>query len=235
MKPPTRRVRGCLAAALFALAGCSSGSATSGPALEGREWSLVALQGRPLGALPLQRIPRIELREGRVAGTSGCNRLSGSYTARGAALSFGPTAGTRMMCADGMDLERAFLALLGEVAGWRAGAAGIELLDAGGAALAAFSSALRSYTCSDGSSLLVRYEPGAPRQARATLSLDGAEYALRTAPAASGARYVVEQGRRPDLSLEWHTKGDEGTLLEAPLSDSRKPEDLKAFATCRAR
>ena len=34
--------------------------------------------------------------------------------------------------------------------------------------------------------------------------------------------------------MEWHGKGDEALLLEAPLSDDRKPEDLKVFARCRA-
>ena len=56
---------------------------------------------------------------------------------------------------------------------------------------------------------------------------------MRSAPAASGARYVVEQGRSPEQSMEWHSKGDEGLLLEAPLDHTRKPEDLKPFATCR--
>lgn len=221
------------AAASLVLAGCASLPPVGGPALEGTDWSLVALGDTAPPALPLPRIPRLMLADGRVAGTSGCNRLAGTYTRAQSSLRFGAVAGTRMMCADGMEVERDFLAMLEAVAGWRVQSGQLELLDAAGQPLARFGSNLRSYTCGDLGTVHVRYE-GEGADARATLALGGREYQLRAAPAASGARYVVEQGRRPDMSMEWHTRGDEGLLLEAPLSDSRGAADLVAFGRCRA-
>lgn len=235
MTRPNPTLAACAAGLLIALGGCAATAPpAAAPGPEGGLWSLVALHGQALPALPLARVPMIELRDGQVAGTSGCNRLSGAYTLAGTSLRFGPVVGTRMMCPDGMALERDVLAMLGAVAGWRMQGAQLALLDAGGQPLASFASNLRRYACGDAGTVLVRYE-GEGAGARATLLLAGREHVMRAAPVGSGARYVVEQGRRPDMSMEWRTKGDEGMLLEAPLSDSRQPEDLKAFARCQAR
>lgn len=55
----------------------------------------------------------------RVSGSSGCNRLTGTYTQDGDALTFGPLAGTRMACPEpAMDLERRFHAALEGVTGY---------------------------------------------------------------------------------------------------------------------
>jgi copper homeostasis protein (lipoprotein) len=57
--------------------------------------------------------------EGRVSGSSGCNRLIGTFTLDGDALSFGPLAGTRMACPQpAMELERRFYAALASVTGY---------------------------------------------------------------------------------------------------------------------
>jgi len=60
----------------------------------------------------------------RVGGFSGCNRYSGSYSlageaGQGGALTFGPMAGTMMACAEGAELERAYLQMLGQVTAYR--------------------------------------------------------------------------------------------------------------------
>lgn len=234
-RSPDRRTPATLAAALgaaLALTACATPSGAGPASPEGPPWSLVALRGQALPVQPLARVPLIELRAGRVSGTTGCNRVTGAYTLSGPALRFGSTAGTRMACADGMETERALLDAMGQVASWRLRDGQLEWLDAGGQPLARWASNLRRYHCGDGSTVLVRYE-GSGMAASARLALAGREYAMRSAPAASGARYVVEQGRSPDMSMEWRTRGAEGTLLEAPLSDSRTPADLRAFATCR--
>ncbi len=197
--------------------------------LEGQAWVLLSLRGESLTATPPERRPRIELRDGRLSGTGGCNRLMGSYRLDGIRLRFEPPAGTRMHCGDAMALEQAFLGLFGEVAAWRAAGTGIEWLDGEGRVLAAFGEAAQQYRCDDGSLLRVRYAAEG-----IALSHAGRDYAMYSVRAASGARYATEQGRRTDWSLEWHVKGDEGLLLEAPLSDSRKPEDLQRIARCRA-
>ena len=197
-------------------------------AIEDRMWSLVELNGQALPAVPLPRLPLLALREGRVSGFSGCNRFSGGYTLQGEALRFGPAAGTRMACAEGMALEGEFLHLLPHVTGWRLQGDTLTWLNAQGQPVARLSPHLQRYRCDDGSPLWVRTQGSS-----ITLALGGREYAMRSAPSASGARFVVEQGRRPDWSMEWHVKGDDGLLLEAPLDHTRKPEDLKPFARCR--
>jgi heat shock protein HslJ len=56
--------------------------------------------------------------EGRAFGSGGCNRYTGSYTYEDGVLSFGPMAGTKMMCPEAvMDQEDRFLAALGSVGG----------------------------------------------------------------------------------------------------------------------
>lgn len=72
----------------------------------------------------------------RVSGSSGCNRLNGSYELDGNALSFGHMASTMMACTDGMELEKQFLDALAAVKSWRVAEQHLELLDTGGAVLA---------------------------------------------------------------------------------------------------
>lgn len=50
---------------------------------------------------------------GTVSGNATCNNYSTSYTLDGSSISFGPVAGTMMMCPIGADQEAAFLAALG--------------------------------------------------------------------------------------------------------------------------
>ncbi len=65
------------------------------------------------------RVPEIVFgADGRVSGSSGCNRFNGSVTVDGKALSFGPLASTRMACPGPLDAqERAFFGALERVAG----------------------------------------------------------------------------------------------------------------------
>jgi heat shock protein HslJ len=79
----------------------------------------------------------------RVSGSTGCNRLSGSYSLRGSGLTFGPLATTKMACADGMAQEQAFLAALAATDGWRTvDRQVLELLDERGEVRARFTAAL---------------------------------------------------------------------------------------------
>lgn len=57
--------------------------------------------------------------DGKVAGSAGCNRFTGTYSSEGEALSFGPLATTRKECPEPEKLkeqEKQFLAALGSVA-----------------------------------------------------------------------------------------------------------------------
>jgi heat shock protein HslJ len=74
--------------------------------------------------------------DGRVAGSAGCNRYTGSFKQDGKALSFGPAAATRRMCSepDGvMEQEQQFLKALETVATARQEADQLELRTADGA------------------------------------------------------------------------------------------------------
>lgn len=94
--------------------GAPAGAAST---ITGREWVLATLNGRPapLGAGKRPATLRLEGETRTAAGFAGCNRFSGSYTLDGSRLTFGPAAATKMACAEGMDLEQRFLALLPSV------------------------------------------------------------------------------------------------------------------------
>jgi heat shock protein HslJ len=104
-------------------------------------WRLVELKGRAVVVADRRREPHVELHpDGRVTGSTGCNRLAGSYTSDAERISFGRTAGTMMACAAGADDERGFLDALGAAARWRIDGERLELLDAQGGSLARFES-----------------------------------------------------------------------------------------------
>jgi heat shock protein HslJ len=74
--------------------------------------------------------------DGRVSGSAGCNNYSGTYTATGSTLSFGPAASTRKMCAQPeriMEQEQQFLQALETVAAARQEGDRLELRTAHGA------------------------------------------------------------------------------------------------------
>jgi heat shock protein HslJ len=76
-------------------------------------WVLTALGANPVKASgPQNELPRLELSltDGRVTGTTGCNRLSGPVRADTRRIRFGPIVTTRMACVgDGGQLESAFV------------------------------------------------------------------------------------------------------------------------------
>jgi len=88
--------------------------------LVGATWKVTGVnngKGAVVGIATTQDITMEFAADGRVAGSSGCNRFTGSYTAQGSSLTFGPAASTRKMCADQavMEQEQHFLAALGTV------------------------------------------------------------------------------------------------------------------------
>ncbi len=73
--------------------GC--GEAKADNALEARNWRVSAIRGEAPGG-PRQATLRFDA--GRLTGTTGCNRLTASYTLSGSALTIGDAATTRMAC-----------------------------------------------------------------------------------------------------------------------------------------
>jgi len=109
--------------------------------LEGVDWRLVALrdEGGALAALPDGVTVSARFEDGRVAGTSGCNRYTAGYLVTGEALEIAPAAGTMMACEEpAMRVEAAYLAGLGSVTTARQDGTDLLLADADGGVLFRF-------------------------------------------------------------------------------------------------
>jgi heat shock protein HslJ len=80
-----------------------AGEGPAGIPLEGADWKLISAGGVPALPSPGGALPylRFTAEEGRVAGSTGCNRLAGSYTVEGDRLRLTrPLVTTRMACVD---------------------------------------------------------------------------------------------------------------------------------------
>lgn len=82
-----------------------------------RDWTLTSVGERmnPMGQGDRAPTLRLDSGESRASGFAGCNRFSGPYTLSGDSLSFGALVATKMACAQGNDVETAYLAALGTV------------------------------------------------------------------------------------------------------------------------
>ncbi len=76
--------------------------------------------------------------DGGSSGISGCNNFSGKATISGSAMTFGPIAGTRMMCPSQMDTERDFLAMLGKSATFKISGNTLSIMDEAKSVIATF-------------------------------------------------------------------------------------------------
>jgi heat shock protein HslJ len=122
----------------FAVAACdatgSSPSASAEPTpvgdLAGTAWVVAGIGGTQLS---LPDPPRIEFgSEGRVAGSTGCNSMMGTYAVDGASLSFGPLATTKRACESPRgEVETRLLEALAGVTGWEVGGDGLLRLTGG--------------------------------------------------------------------------------------------------------
>jgi heat shock protein HslJ len=114
-----------------------AGSATPAPAATGitdREWTLVQLgeNASPLGNGGKPVTLTLASAEARASGNAGCNRYSGPYTLSGRNLTFGPAISTKMACAQGMDVETAYLSMLPNVTSFQATDSSLVLMGASG-------------------------------------------------------------------------------------------------------
>lgn len=113
MRLPTIPTLALLAALACGRTPAPSPTATP-PRITDRDWELVALgpNTTPRGADGRPVTLRLDAATGRAAGFAGCNRFSAGYALKGDRLTFQPPISTRMACAEGMELESAFLATL---------------------------------------------------------------------------------------------------------------------------
>ena len=102
-------------------------------------WKLLAVDGKPAEVAEGQREAHMILRlDGKVAGSTGCNRMTGSYETKGTELTFGPIAATRMFCEGTAETERLYMAALAGTRGWRTKGDSLDILDGDGGLLATF-------------------------------------------------------------------------------------------------
>ncbi|MFS2205298.1 META domain-containing protein [Variovorax sp. Varisp36] len=131
-------------ALLAALAGCGSGISLDEP-IEGPAWQLVQLGDEPVAPGSGAQV-QFDRSSGRLSGSGGCNRLSGTFTRSGISLKIGQLASTRMACADparGAN-EAQFISALQSTASYSlAGPERLALLNASGRAVATLSTSGR--------------------------------------------------------------------------------------------
>ena len=109
--------------------------------LRGTYWKLVRLGDNPVAAATKQREPHLIFAADalRVAGSDGCNRMTGSLELDGDRLRFGRMASTQMACVDNNDQQtRFFSEALKHVERYRIRGSHLELLDETGAVRARF-------------------------------------------------------------------------------------------------
>jgi heat shock protein HslJ len=111
-----------------------------GPALSDTKWRILSLMGKRIRAGKGVRGPMLLLKDDaphRYMATVGCNRLMGSYWARGEELGFSPPASTRMECPEPLaKLEKALAKVLTETRGWRIEKGVLTLLNMNGGVIA---------------------------------------------------------------------------------------------------
>lgn len=118
----------------------SGGGAAPGKPLEDTPWNLTRLGETPLASVTGRQGPFLILdsESHRVSGSSGCNRLTGSYEVKDGHLTFGQIVGTMMACSEGMETEKTFLQALGRVSKWKITGEQLELFDDADKLLAVF-------------------------------------------------------------------------------------------------
>jgi heat shock protein HslJ len=122
------------------LTALSASSASATKPLEGPYWKAIELAGKPTPAQDPQHEAHLQFEAGgRVSGSDGCNRLTGTYHRSGDCLTFGQMAGTQMACLNTIDTEEAFRNALKNVARFTINEDRLEFFDASGTRLAVFS------------------------------------------------------------------------------------------------
>jgi heat shock protein HslJ len=126
------------------LVGCVTPEPTNYPQarLENTYWKLMMLDdtqvATPEGAREIQFVLNSETR--RVSGFSGCNSMMGAYTVEKQKIVFSDMGGTRMACANTMELELRVHQMFSNVANWKIAGETLTLIDARGKAIATFES-----------------------------------------------------------------------------------------------
>jgi heat shock protein HslJ len=106
--------------------------------LEGTYWKVVELAGKPTpAAKDPSREAHLKFQKGRVSGSDGCNRVTGSFQHTGDHVTFGQMAVTQMACINTQGTEEAFHDMLNKTARLSIAGDRLVLFDAAGKQLAA--------------------------------------------------------------------------------------------------
>ena len=107
--------------------------------LEGTYWKATELAGKPTPAQDPASEAHLTFQAGRVSGSDGCNRITGSFQLTGERVTFGQMAGTQMACVNaGARTEGPFRDALNKAARLTISGDRLELFDAAGTPLASF-------------------------------------------------------------------------------------------------
>lgn len=107
-------------------------SAESLERLQNRTWAATQIgnteinPAQTVGNLPSLQFDSASL---RVSGTDGCNRIVGSYQAKGDTLTLGQLAGTKMACIDNGNIDQKFNTALNQVTHYQIYGKTLKLLD----------------------------------------------------------------------------------------------------------
>jgi heat shock protein HslJ len=106
--------------------------------VENTYWKAVELAGRPAPGQDPPREAHFQLQRGRVSGSDGCNRITGTYQLSGDRVTFGQMATTQMACLNSPGTEGPFRDALKNATRLSVAADRLELFDANGKRLGAF-------------------------------------------------------------------------------------------------
>jgi heat shock protein HslJ len=113
------------------VAACGGDDGATADAALLKEQPLLLVSGVDLPEASSGPRPSATFENETVSGSTGCNRYSGGFTLDGSSLEIGQLAVTQMACPPPADtIERAYLAALAKVAGWRADGEQIVMVDA---------------------------------------------------------------------------------------------------------
>lgn len=127
-------------AALAQETAAETGNAHGKAPLENTTWKATRVNDKDVLANENKRAPYIVLQSSdhRVAGSGGCNRITGTYSVEKQTIHFGPMASTMMACPSGMDTEKDFLQALDQAHTWKIQGNELELYGEDGSSLVRF-------------------------------------------------------------------------------------------------
>jgi heat shock protein HslJ len=107
--------------------------------IEGPQWNVIEIGGKPVATPEGKREPHVSFRAGgRLSGSDGCNRVTGSYKLKGETITLARMAWTEMACVDTPEIAAVFRDALKRATRFTVTRDRLELFDAGGDRLAAF-------------------------------------------------------------------------------------------------